>query len=72
MVALSPALLAATVGGVISGTFASATQVQDPALSFVPKLVVVSAVVAALGAWGGGMILRFATALWRVIPDLVR
>lgn len=40
---LAPALLAAAVVGVISGLLQSATQVQDVALSFVPKLAAVGA-----------------------------
>ena len=67
-----PALAVAAVIGLFTGLFASATHVQDPALSFVPKLVGVVAVILALGSWGGGTVLRFTTALWRAIPDLVR
>lgn len=67
-----PALAAGAVVGVLVGLFASATQINDSTLTFLPKLVAVALVIVVLGAWGAGTLVRFTTELWRAIPVLVR
>lgn len=67
-----PALLASAVTGVFTGLFSATTQINDAAVSFVPKLLAVSLVLVLLGAWGAGTMVRFTHELWRAIPTLVR
>ena len=47
------------------------TQVQEQSLSFVPKLVGVSLVLAAAGGWMAGQLVGFTDQLWTAIPTLV-
>lgn len=66
-----PALLAAAALGVVVGLLAAATQINDSALSFTPRLLGVALVIVLLGGWGASTLLRFTTELWRAIPSLV-
>ena len=67
-----PALLAAAALGVVVGLLAAATQINDSALSFTPRLLGVTLVIVTLGGWGASTLLRFTVDLWRAIPVLVR
>jgi flagellar biosynthetic protein FliQ len=67
----APVLLAALAVAVLVGLFAAATQNLEPTLSFVPKLIVVALVVAALGGWMGGRLIDFTQELLTGFPALV-
>ena len=67
-----PALLVALVVGAIANALQTVTQVQDPALSYVPRLVAVSFVLTLAGAWMTTEVVGFTTQLWQQIPTLVR
>ncbi len=54
----APLLLALLVVGLVVGVLQAATQINDPAVSFVPRLVAAIAALWFLGSW---MIHRFAT-----------
>lgn len=56
----APPLIAAFVTGLITGVLQAATQVQDPALPHVPRLVTVLAALALAGPWIGAQMSRFA------------
>jgi flagellar biosynthetic protein FliQ len=47
----APALLAALIVGLIVSLFQAATQVQEPTLSFVPKIIATLAAVMVAGPW---------------------
>ena len=64
-----PALLAAALAGLASGLFQAATQVQDPALAFVPRLLAVAAALLASASFMQGKLVAFTSALFR---DLAR
>jgi flagellar biosynthesis protein FliQ len=64
----APALLASIVVGLVVGALQSATQIQDPGLSFVPKLIVVVCVAIALGPLLGAQVVHFAQSLLLAIP----
>jgi flagellar biosynthesis protein FliQ len=64
----APALLASMAVGLVVGIVQAATQVQDQALAFVPKLVVVLLVLAALGPVLGAQLVRFMQAMLLAIP----
>lgn len=66
-----PALVASLAVGLGLGVLQAVTQVQEQTLTFVPKLVAVAAVLAVLGGWMTGELVRFTTELWTAIPRLV-
>jgi flagellar biosynthetic protein FliQ len=68
----APVLIVSLVVGLLVGLLQAATQVQEHALSFVPKLVAVALVLVIGGGWMGGQVVRFTSELWRSIPELVR
>jgi len=51
MIVAAPFLLAGLVVGVIVSIFQAITSIQEPTLSFVPKIIAVGAVVAIAGPW---------------------
>ena len=65
----APALLASLLAGLFSAVLQGATQVQDPALSFVPRLLAVVAALLLSGAWMQARLVAFTTALF---ADLTR
>ena len=64
-----PALGASLLVGVVTATLQSATQVQDPALSFVPRLIAVALALFASATWMGDRLLAFATGVLRGLPQ---
>ncbi len=62
-----PPLAASLVTGFVIGLFQAATQIQDATLAFVPKLVVVLLVLAAMGPVLGAALVRFSQALFLAI-----
>lgn len=67
----APVLAAALVIGLTVSVLSAATQVQEQSLTFVPKLVGVSLVLALAGSWMAGQLVGFTGSLWRAIPALV-
>lgn len=67
----APALLASVLVGLCTGLLQAATQIQDPALSFVPRLLAVAAALFVTAAWMSERLVSFTGALWRDIPRLL-
>jgi flagellar biosynthetic protein FliQ len=65
-----PPLIASMLVGFVVGLFQAATQIQDQALAFVPKLLVVMLVLVAMGPVLGASLVRFAQALLLAIPSV--
>ena len=65
-----PPLAASLVTGFVVGLLQAATQIQDATLAFVPKLVVVLLVLAAMGPLLGGALVRFSQALFLAIASV--
>lgn len=65
-----PLLVAILIVGVIISVFQVATQVQEMTLTFVPKLIVATAVLVFLGSWMMREISEFAEGLFMAIPSL--
>lgn len=59
-VASLPVLVAALLVGFVSALFQAATQVQDAALTHLPKFLAVAVVLGVAGPWMGQQILGFA------------
>jgi flagellar biosynthesis protein FliQ len=66
----APPLIASLIIGMLVGVFQAATQIQDQTVSFVPKLLVVIVVLAALGPLLGAQLLRFTQVVFASIHTL--
>jgi flagellar biosynthetic protein FliQ len=64
----APPLLASMAVGLVVGVAQAATQIQDQALGFVPKLVVVLLVLVATGPLLGAQLVRFTESVLLAIP----
>ena len=71
MLIAAPVLLAGLVTAFAISLFQAATQILEPTLSFVPKLIVVLIVLALLGSWMGGQLVEFARSMLTDFPTLV-
>ncbi len=71
MLLAAPVLLAGLLTAFAISLFQAATQILEPTLSFVPKLIVVLIVLALLGSWMGGQLVEFARTLLTDFPVLV-
>ena len=71
MLLAGPVLLAGLLTAFAISLFQAATQILEPTLSFVPKLIVVLLVLALLGSWMGGQVVEFARSMLTDFPGLV-
>ena len=66
-----PLLLAGLIVGLIVSVFQAVTQIQEQTLSFIPKILVVGAVVALGGPWMLNTLMLYTQNLFLGIPQLV-
>jgi flagellar biosynthetic protein FliQ len=71
MLLVAPVLLAGLVTAFAISLFQAATQILEPTLSFVPKLIVVLLVLVLLGSWMGGQLVEFARSMLTDFPGLL-
>ncbi|QLQ01847.1 MAG: flagellar biosynthesis protein FliQ [Thiobacillus sp.] len=71
MLIAAPVLLAGLLTAFAISLFQAATQILEPTLSFVPKLIIVLLVLALLGSWMGGQLVEFARSMLTDFPGLV-
>ncbi|HEX7972583.1 MAG TPA: flagellar biosynthetic protein FliQ [Thiobacillus sp.] len=71
MLLAAPVLLAGLLTAFAISLFQAATQILEPTLSFVPKLIVMLVVLAVLGGWMGGQLVEFTRTLLTDFPGLV-
>jgi len=67
----APLLLTSLAVGVIVGIFQAATQINEMTLSFIPKLVAMSAVLVFTGPWMLRLLMEFTRRLFESIPSLI-
>jgi flagellar biosynthesis protein FliQ len=67
----APLLLAALAAGLAIGMFQAATQINEVTLSFIPKLLVLAAVLYVGGGWMLKVIVGYSESLIRSIPSLI-
>jgi flagellar biosynthetic protein FliQ len=67
----APVLLAGLLTAFAISLFQAATQILEPTLSFVPKLIVMLLVLALLGGWMGGQLVEFTRTLLTDFPGLL-
>lgn len=65
-----PVLISLGVGLMIS-LFQAVTQIQEQTLTFVPKLIVIFGVLAALGPWLGSAMVQFSRLCFEGFPMVV-
>ena len=65
-----PVLGAILIVGVLISILQVATQVQEMTLTYVPKLIVVTALLIFLGSWMIGQLTHFARSMLLAIPGL--
>lgn len=66
-----PMLGALLVAALLMSVFQAATQILEPTLSFVPKLLVLVLVLALLGAWMSGSLVEFTRQMLGSFPALI-
>jgi flagellar biosynthetic protein FliQ len=68
VIVAAPFLLAGLVVGVVVSIFQAITSIQEPTLSFVPKILAVGAVVAIAGPWMLSELVGYARDILLQIP----
>ena len=63
-----PLMLLSLVVGLLVALVQAATQVQDSSIGYVPKAVVVSIAVLALGPWMFSQLIQFTEHTWSRLP----
>ncbi len=66
-----PIMGALLLTALLMSVFQAATQILEPTLSFVPKLLVLTLVLGLLGAWMGGRLIEFARQVLAGFPGLI-
>lgn len=66
-----PILAALLITALLMSVFQAATQILEPTLSFVPKLLVLVMALALLGAWMGSRLIEFARQMLGGFPGLI-
>jgi len=66
----APPLLVTLVVGIVVGALQSATQIQDPSVSFVPKVVACALVLLVSAPMLSAQVVRFTQALLLAIPTI--
>jgi len=66
-----PFLLAGLAIGLLVSIFQAATQIQEQTLSFIPKILVVGAVLVLGGPWMIDQLIGYTQGLYSSIPSLV-
>jgi flagellar biosynthetic protein FliQ len=67
----APMLVAALLVAFAISVFQAATQILEPTLAFVPKLLIVVLVLVLLGGWMGDQLVEFARTLLTDFPGLL-
>ena len=70
-VLLAPALFAALAVGIVMSMLQTITQIQDQAISFVPKMAIVGLVIFAMLPWMTDYYVEYAREIFTHIPNLV-
>ncbi|MCC6744266.1 MAG: type III secretion system export apparatus subunit SctS [Acidobacteria bacterium] len=65
----APAALTAVLVGLVVSVLQTATQIQEQTLSYVPKLVAVSAALAVAGPWMLAELIRLATSMFERVAE---
>ena len=67
-----PMLLSGLIAGLIISIFQATTQINEPTLSFVPKILLVVVVIIFLMPWMISMMVEFTTRMLDFIPEFIQ
>jgi flagellar biosynthetic protein FliQ len=67
----APILLTALLVGFLISLFQAATQIQEPTLSFVPKMIAVAIALLVTGNWVLNQLITFTHSLFDMLPRLL-
>jgi flagellar biosynthetic protein FliQ len=67
----APLLIVALVTGLVIGAFQAATSINEQTLSFIPRLVAISAVLVIAGPWMLKVLVSYTRELFESIPSLI-
>lgn len=71
LVLSGPPIVISMIVGIMISLFQAVTQIQEQTLTFVPKMLIIFGVLAALGPWLGSQILRFAQFCFGSFPQYI-
>ncbi|OGQ92171.1 MAG: EscS/YscS/HrcS family type III secretion system export apparatus protein [Deltaproteobacteria bacterium RIFOXYA12_FULL_58_15] len=71
VVVCGPPILLSMIVGLSVSLFQAVTQIQEATLTFVPKMLIIFATLAALGPWLGAALLRFTAMCFTEFPKLL-
>jgi flagellar biosynthetic protein FliQ len=66
-----PMLLVGLVVGLVVSIFQAVTSIQEQAMSFIPKIIGLAALIVILGPWMLGQLVTYAQNLFLSIPQLI-
>lgn len=66
----APPLGAALLVGLVTGVLQAATQIQEPTVGVVPRLLAVFGALALAGPWIGARVVRFAAQAFELLPRI--
>ena len=69
---VAPLLGTALVVGVVVGLFQSVTSIQEPTLTFIPKLVSIAFVIILMAPWVLRVMMQFTTGFLSRLPEMVK
>lgn len=67
----APLLIVALVTGLVIGAFQAATSINEQTLSFIPKLIALSATLVFAGPWMLKVLVSYTRELFESIPSLI-
>ena len=67
---VAPILVAALLAGILSGLLAAFTQIQDPAVSLVPRVAAVGAAIILFAPAIAHQLVVFASRIWPLIANI--
>jgi flagellar biosynthetic protein FliQ len=68
----APILVVSLVVGTVVGLFQAVVQVQEPTLTFVPKVAAIGATLALTGGWMMTTMTEYVEELFAMAPELIR
>ena len=71
MVVCGPPIVLSMIVGLMISLFQAVTQIQEATLTFVPKMIIIFASLAALGPWLGSVLLKFTQMCFEQFPNIV-
>jgi flagellar biosynthetic protein FliQ len=72
LVACAPALLLGLVTGLVVSVFQAVTQIQEPTLAFIPKIVIVALAILLFGPFMLALLTDFTTRVFTNIPQFIQ